>query len=185
MTYDIIIKGGTIVDGTGAPRFAAAVTSGTITMKDATCPALHAALQAAEKLQAEHGMFSYCTSKGALLNLARNGAEACAEAGGKGRVTVRGEIVRTGESGFQRVTILDNGPGIADAAMPNLFHPFFTTKPNGTGLGLAVVQKIIVQHGGQVEARNRPEGGAAFILTLPEWRSSPEAVELRKDVVET
>jgi nitrogen-specific signal transduction histidine kinase len=120
----------------------------------------------------------------ALLNLARNGAEACAEAEGKGRVTVRGEIIRTGESGFQRVTILDNGPGIADAAMPNLFHPFFTTKPNGTGLGLAVVQKIIVQHGGQVEARNRPEGGAAFILTLPEWRSSPEAVELRKDVVE-
>jgi signal transduction histidine kinase len=46
------------------------------------------------------------------------------------------------------------------------------------------VQKIIVQHGGQVEARNRPEGGAAFILTLPEWRSSQEAVESKKDIVE-
>jgi nitrogen-specific signal transduction histidine kinase len=120
----------------------------------------------------------------ALLNLARNGAEACASAADGGCVILRGEIVHTGEGGFQRVTILDNGPGIADTALPNLFHPFFTTKPNGTGLGLAVVQKIIVQHGGQVEARNRPEGGAAFILTLPEWRSSPEAVELKKDIVE-
>jgi signal transduction histidine kinase len=47
------------------------------------------------------------------------------------------------------------------------------------------VQKIIVQHGGQVEARNRPEGGAAFILTLPEWRSHEEAaVESKKDIVE-
>ena len=120
----------------------------------------------------------------AMLNLARNGAEACAEVKG-GRVTVRGEIVRGGETGFQRITISDNGPGIAGDALPNLFHPFFTTKPQGTGLGLAVVQKIIVQHGGQVEARNRPGGGAAFIVTLPEWRSGGvEAVESNKDVIQ-
>jgi PAS domain S-box-containing protein len=120
----------------------------------------------------------------ALLNLARNGAEACAEVKG-GTVTLRGEIVRGAETGFQRVTIADNGPGIAPDALPNLFHPFFTTKPHGTGLGLAVVQKIIVQHGGQVEARNDPGGGAAFIVTLPEWRTgSPEAVELRKKVIQ-
>jgi signal transduction histidine kinase len=119
----------------------------------------------------------------AMLNLARNGAEACAEVK-SGRVTVRGEIVRGGETGFQRITISDNGPGIAGDALPNLFHPFFTTKPQGTGLGLAVVQKIIVQHGGQVEARNRPEGGAAFIVTLPERRGgSVEAVESKKHVM--
>ena len=90
-----------------------------------------------------------------------------------------------GETGFQRITISDNGPGIAGDALPNLFHPFFTTKPQGTGLGLAVVQKIIVQHGGQVEARNQPDGGAAFIVTLPEWRGGGvEAVESNKDVIQ-
>jgi len=119
----------------------------------------------------------------ALLNLARNAAEACGEVKG-GTVVVRGEIVRGGEMGFQRITIADNGPGIAGDALPNLFHPFFTTKAHGTGLGLAVVQKIVVQHGGQVAARNQPEGGAAFIVTLPEWRTKgTEAVELNKDAI--
>src|SRR5262249_32614375 len=136
------------------------------------------------------------------LNLARNAAEACGSANG-GRVNLFGEIVRTGDSGFQRITVTDNGPGIAEDALHQLLRPFFTTKARctgfgladvrkiiglpdvrGTGVGLAVVQKIIVQHGGKVEARNRPEGGAAFIVTLPELRRSTEAVELKKDRVE-
>jgi nitrogen-specific signal transduction histidine kinase len=103
----------------------------------------------------------------ALLNLARNAAEACEGAANGGRVLLRGEVIQGEDSAFQRITVFDNGPGIPPAAQAKLFRPFFTTKANGTGLGLAVVQKIIVQHGGQVEARNRPEGGAAFILTLP------------------
>jgi two-component system, NtrC family, nitrogen regulation sensor histidine kinase GlnL len=121
----------------------------------------------------------------ALLNLTRNAAEACGcgSANG-GRVVLRGEIVRTGDGGFQRIIVADNGPGIADEALRQLFRPFFTTKAQGTGLGLAVVQKIIVQHGGQVEARNRSEGGAAFIVTLPQWRAGAEALELKKDSVE-
>jgi len=119
----------------------------------------------------------------ALLNLTRNAAEACGSANG-GRVVLRGETVRTGDSGFQRIIVADNGPGIADEALPQLFRPFFTTKAHGTGLGLAVVQKIVVQHGGQVEARNRSEGGAAFIVTLPQWRAGTEALELKKYGVE-
>ena len=107
----------------------------------------------------------------ALLNLARNAVEACAEADSGGHVTLRGEMIEGEEAGWQRIVVADNGPGIASAALPKLFRPFFTTKSNGTGLGLAVVQKIIVQHGGQVEVRNCPKGGAEFIVTLPLPRS--------------
>jgi two-component system, NtrC family, sensor histidine kinase HydH len=119
----------------------------------------------------------------ALLNLARNAAEASIGAANGGRVLLRGEVVRHEETYTQRVTIFDNGAGIAPANLPKLFRPFFTTKAKGTGLGLAVVQKIIVQHGGRVEARNRSEGGAAFIVTLPACRSVPEAVELKKESI--
>ncbi len=121
--------------------------------------------------------------KQALLNLARNGAEACEGSVNGGRVLVRGEIVRGEEMGFQHITIFDNGPGIPASVLSKLFRPFFTTKAKGTGLGLAVVKKIIVQHGGQVEARNRPEGGAAFIVTLPLPRRVPEAVESKQDSI--
>jgi len=118
-----------------------------------------------------------------ILNLARNGAEAC-EGKPDGQVIVRGEIVPGGDAPSQRVTVQDNGSGISAEALPNLFHPFFTTKAHGTGLGLAVVQKIILQHGGQIEARNHPSGGAVFIVTLPTRRvHAGEALELKKDVI--
>src|SRR5215472_8422354 len=116
----------------------------------------------------------------ALLNLARNAAEACAETEGGGRVTLRGEMVEGEETGWQRVFITDNGPGIAATVMPKLFRPFFTTKSKGTGLGLAVVQKIIVQHGGHVDVRNCTKGGAEFIVTLPAPRGVAEAVESKQ-----
>jgi len=116
----------------------------------------------------------------ALLNLARNAAEACAITEGGGQVVVRGDTVRGEEAEFQRISVTDNGPGIPANVFPKLFRPFFTTKAKGTGLGLAVVQKIIVQHGGQVEVRNRPEGGAEFIVTLPVPRGVPEAVESKQ-----
>jgi len=117
----------------------------------------------------------------ALLNLVRNAAEACVLASDRGNVLVRGETGGAEESGFQRIIIQDDGPGIPAAALPKLFRPFFTTKANGTGLGLAVVQKIVVQHGGQVEARNRREAGAEFIVTLPLPRRVREAVQLTKE----
>src|SRR5271168_679463 len=116
----------------------------------------------------------------ALLNLARNAAEACIGATNGGRVLLRGETVRGNDSSFQRITVFDNGPGIPSDVREKLFRPFFTTKASGTGLGLAVVQKIIAQHGGQVRARNRTEGGAAFIVTLPMSTAVPEAVESKQ-----
>src|SRR5260370_11800811 len=112
----------------------------------------------------------------ALLNLARKAAEACAPSAGGGQVVVHGEIVHGEEAGFQRISVSDNGAGISADVSPKLFRPFFTTKAKGTGLGLGVVQKIIVQHGGQVEVRNRFEGGAEVIRTLPLPRAVPAAV---------
>jgi PAS domain S-box-containing protein len=116
----------------------------------------------------------------AFLNLTRNAAEASTAAPNGGKVLIRSENLQRDGAGYQRISIFDNGPGIARDALPKLFRPFFTTKPSGTGLGLAVVQKIILQHGGQVEAHNREEGGAAFIVTLPLSRRTPETVELKQ-----
>jgi signal transduction histidine kinase len=113
----------------------------------------------------------------AILNLARNAAEAAAENPGGGRVIIRGEIDTSGTLQGQRISIVDNGPGIAPEAIAKIFTPFYTTKTNGTGLGLAVVQKIVVQHGGTIEARNQPEGGAEFIVWLPFVREAVREVD--------
>jgi PAS domain S-box-containing protein len=103
----------------------------------------------------------------ALLNLTRNAAEAAAGQPFGGHVEVQGTIERLPSGEVQRITITDNGPGIAADDLSRIFLPFYTTKPNGTGLGLAIVQKIIVQHGGSVEVRNQSQGGAEFIVSLP------------------
>jgi len=112
----------------------------------------------------------------ALLNLARNAAEASSGETSGGRVVLRGSIEHNAGVELQRICVTDNGPGIAARDLPNVFKPFYTTKVNGTGLGLAVVQKIIVQHGGAVEVRNQSGGGAEFILWLPLHREAVEAV---------
>jgi signal transduction histidine kinase len=113
----------------------------------------------------------------ALLNLARNAAEAVSENISGGRVIIRGEIDHSGQMQGQRISISDNGPGIPPEAMSKIFVPFYTTKANGTGLGLAVVQKILVQHGGTIEARNQVEGGAEFIVWLPFVREAVRVID--------
>jgi two-component system sensor histidine kinase HydH len=113
----------------------------------------------------------------AILNLARNAAEAASDNPAGGRVIIRGEIDQSGPLQGQRISIADNGTGIPAEALTKIFMPFYTTKANGTGLGLAVVQKILVQHGGSVEARNQPAGGAEFIVWLPFVRESVRAID--------
>lgn len=66
-----------------------------------------------------------------------------------------------------RVTIQDDGMGIAPEVMARLFEPFFTTKPDGTGLGLAITRRIIQEHQGAISVESQPDKGAAFSLTLP------------------
>jgi two-component system nitrogen regulation sensor histidine kinase GlnL len=64
------------------------------------------------------------------------------------------------------VVVRDNGPGIPEDILPNLFDPFVTSKPSGSGLGLALVAKIVADHGGLIEVDSRP-GRTEFRLHLP------------------
>jgi len=103
----------------------------------------------------------------ALLNLARNGAESALTASKTPRVTISGTIEELAGKKWQRICVADDGPGIPETDLPKIFLPFYTTKSEGTGLGLAVVQKVALQHGGSIEGRNRQGGGAEFLLWLP------------------
>lgn len=103
----------------------------------------------------------------ALINLTRNAAEAAASRDNP-RVIISGTIEELAGKSWQRICVSDNGPGVPEQDLPKIFLPFYTTKSEGTGLGLAVVQKIALQHGGSIEARNRADGGGAeFLLWLP------------------
>jgi two-component system, NtrC family, sensor kinase len=95
-----------------------------------------------------------------VFNLMKNAVEA---AGPGGDVTVGLE----GEGDRVEVAIRDSGPGVSAEARAQLFEPSFTTKPTGTGLGLAVSRAIARAHGGDIEVRNGEAGGATFTLRLP------------------
>ncbi len=99
----------------------------------------------------------------AFSNLVRNAIEACVPGNGGPQIVIDGRV----EGANLRVSVDDNGPGIPAAARERVFRPFFTTKGRGTGLGLALVQKIVVTHNGRVHAAASPEGGASLQVTLP------------------
>ena len=91
-------------------------------------------------------------------NLLRNAAEAIPEHG-----LDRSVFVRVGNA----VEIQDTGSGIPASELPKIFIPFFTTKPNGHGIGLALAHRIVTDHGGTLTAANCPTGGAVFTIKLP------------------
>ena len=72
------------------------------------------------------------------------------------------------------IRISDNGPGIPENCIDQVFDPFFTTRANGTGLGLAVLASVVQQHGGTVHAANRESRGAQFTILLPVESTSKE-----------
>jgi C4-dicarboxylate-specific signal transduction histidine kinase len=65
------------------------------------------------------------------------------------------------------LAVMDSGPGLAAADLTKVFSPFYTTKPDGMGMGLAICRSIVQDHGGQLTGLNHPEGGAVFTFTLP------------------
>jgi signal transduction histidine kinase len=101
----------------------------------------------------------------AFSNLCRNALEACIEANVAPRIVIEGTR-EIGQS-VLRITVTDNGAGIDEAMQSRMFRPFVTTKARGTGLGLALVQKIVVTHNGRVAAANADGGGARLTVTLP------------------
>ncbi len=101
----------------------------------------------------------------ALVNLVRNAVEAAGEAGRPPRVSIEGRVDVPNRA--LRVRVADNGPGIPEGMRDRIFQPFFTTRSQGTGLGLALVRKIVVSHNGRVVVEEAEGGGAAFTMVLP------------------
>jgi signal transduction histidine kinase len=101
----------------------------------------------------------------ALVNLCVNAMDAMADTS----VDRRRLVLRTRglAGGHIEIYVLDNGPGISEEQLPQLFNSFFTTKTHGMGLGLSIARSIIEAHGGMLTAENRPEGGASFHFDLP------------------
>ena len=99
----------------------------------------------------------------AFSNLLRNAIEACAAARVAPAVAIRASIEANPPACALAIT--DNGPGFPAEARERVFHPFFTTKPQGTGLGLALVQKIVVTHNGRIVAAAGP--GGRLTMTFP------------------
>ncbi|HVZ73720.1 MAG TPA: ATP-binding protein [Polyangia bacterium] len=106
----------------------------------------------------------------ALVNLVANAAEATVAAGRSDRIEVEATTATLHGRDNIVIRVADNGDGVSDEHARELFKPFFTTKPEGHGLGLAVSQNVLLEHGGRILARNRPaeDGpGAIFEVQFP------------------
>lgn len=109
---------------------------------------------------------------GAVSNLINNGIEAAEIAGTRPAI----ELCIQPEGENLRISVVDNGPGISPELITRLTEPFYTTKTNGTGLGLSVVQAVVRAHHGTLTINNGPEQGAVFSLNLPmQMQHKPQA----------
>jgi signal transduction histidine kinase len=100
-----------------------------------------------------------------LLNLLINGMEAM-ERNGTADRTLRLAIHSNG-NGHVEMSVKDSGPGIPRTDLARVFENFYSTKPGGMGMGLAICRRIVEAHGGEIQAANDPEGGTTFRVLLP------------------
>jgi signal transduction histidine kinase len=108
------------------------------------------------------GWFDQRKLERALYNLLLNACEAAPAVGGDVAITA------FETAGFITISVADNGPGIAESIRDRLFHPFVSYgKENGTGLGLAAVQKIVQDHGGEITMERTPQSITVFRIVLP------------------
>jgi signal transduction histidine kinase len=101
-----------------------------------------------------------------ILNLLMNGLDAMRESSEGERTLVLRTLAGDGAASVV-VAVEDSGMGIDEADLEHVFHAFYTTKPEGLGMGLAIARSIVEAHGGRLEARNNPGRGATFSFTLP------------------
>src|SRR5204863_3332468 len=99
-----------------------------------------------------------------LFNLLRNALEAVALTGAPAAADAV-MVTIAEDAGSVTICVADRGPGIADAG--KLFQPFYTTKSEGMGLGLAICRTVIESHGGRLWAEGNPGGGARLSFRLP------------------
>lgn len=98
-----------------------------------------------------------------VLNLSKNAIEAMAHSAEDRVLSI---TTRRGSDEEVLVTVRDTGPGIPEEFVANVFEPFFSTKKNGTGIGLAICRSIVEAHGGRVAAQNNASGGATIQFTI-------------------
>ena len=102
-----------------------------------------------------------------LLNLIMNGVEAMKEVTERAReLTVSSTLA---EPGGVLIAVRDTGSGLDPAVVERVFHPFFTTKPDGLGMGLSICRSIIEAHGGRLWVSPRRPHGADVRFTVPFW----------------
>ena len=99
-----------------------------------------------------------------LLNLIVNAADAMNTLPETGRVMTISSAL---EAGRIRLCVADRGPGVPAEAMDKLFEPFWSTKAEGMGIGLAVCRSIVAAHHGTLDVENASDGGAVFCVDLP------------------
>jgi len=100
-----------------------------------------------------------------ILNLVVNGLESMSEMPpGHRHLTIR---TAQPDTDWVEVTVQDTGPGISEEILHRIYEPFFSTKPEGLGMGLSICRSIAEAHAGRLEASNDPAGGATFVFALP------------------
>jgi two-component system nitrogen regulation sensor histidine kinase GlnL len=114
----------------------------------------------------------------AFLNLVKNAAEATTAVGGEIRLATRFDpgLMHIGPDGERRriqvvVSVIDDGAGIPETVKPHLFDPFMTTKPQGRGLGLALVARVVADHGGAIDVASEPRR-TRFDVMLPVYEEA-------------
>jgi C4-dicarboxylate-specific signal transduction histidine kinase len=98
-----------------------------------------------------------------IINLLRNAADAAKGHAGKPEVTMTFSGMRGGRI---QIDVADNGPGVPESVAQDVFLPFFTTKANGTGVGLSLARQVVLAHGGSIALLKSESGGALFRIVV-------------------